>query len=682
MFNPYNRYLKNVRYTTTFSNYITRFVDPMISLILGGWLTNLSKTGRSSKQILSIGMDAVLVVLSLWGAYTLRLGEPFLDVDVLWHLFLFLPMLTVLLFASFGIYRWVVRSSNRKLFYQLGKACLLSAIVLVMLTYLVPPERGNNPRSIFVIFGLLLTFSTFGVRFVWQSLFDDGELGEPVAIYGAGKAGAMLIQSLHQGSEYRPVILFDDNPALAGTMVGGVGVIEPVSCNMVELLSKHEIERVILAMPSMSTSAYESKIEAIEQAGFLVQTIPTFAELVSGTAHLGQVRDISICDILGRSEVAPNLELLGKCVRGKAVLVTGAGGSIGSELCRQIAMQSPRKLIALDHSEENLYKISEELTELFIEYQNDVFLPVLCSVNDADSVDELMARHCIDTVYHAAAYKHVPIIEEQPEQGVRVNVFGTLCVLDAAISNEVENFVLISTDKAVRPTNSMGATKRAAELVLQAKARSQSKTRISMVRFGNVLGSSGSVVPKFKRQIDQGGPITLTDAGITRYFMTINEAAQLVLQASAIAQGGDVFVLDMGEPVRIEELAESMVRLAGKKLRRDTGEHNDIEIVVKGLRPGEKMHEELFVNNTQNTTEIQKVFTANEAWMKWGELSRELEALSYLSHPSDRPELRSRLLKLAFYGQAKDKLVTSQYDVLHSLEGGADSAVANVVSSG
>ena len=334
-------------------------------------------------------------------------------------------------------------------------------------------------------------------------------------------------------------------------------------------------------------------------------------------------------------------------------MVTGAGGSIGSELCRQILKQQPTKLVALDHSEENLYKLTEEINAALTSQNldSDKFIPVLCSVNDSDSIDDLMKVHSLDTVYHAAAYKHVPIIEEQPEQGVRVNVFGTMCVLDLAIENRIENFVLISTDKAVRPTNSMGATKRTAELVLQAKARIQNTTRISMVRFGNVLGSSGSVVPKFKKQIENGGPITLTDPDITRFFMTIPEAAQLVLQASAIAKGGDVFVLDMGDPVRIEDLAISMIRLSGKRLKRDTGSESDIDIQISGLRPGEKMHEELFITDSFESTAVQKVFTANEAWVEWYELKGRLKKLSSLDSPEARPALRAELLDLAFYCQ-------------------------------
>ena len=622
------------------------------SATIDSWLVNLSRTGRSSKQAVSILVDITLVIFSLWCAYSLRLNTPFADFSGTWHLFLLLPVLTVLITSSLGIYRWIIRSSNRRLFYQLGKACLLSSITLVLLSFVFPPD-GVKPRSIFIIYGLMLVVSTFCVRLFWQWLFASDDKGEPVAVYGAGTAGTSLLQSLDEVDEFRPVLVFDDNPAYQGTMVAGVRVYDPSGGQLSELLAEHDVSRVILAMPSLSAVEYEKKVDLVRQAGVSVQTVPTYSEIVSGTAKIEQVRDISIKDILGRSEVPPNIELLSKCVENEVVMVTGAGGSIGTELCRQIIGLKPRRLIAVDHSEENLYKISEELaqTEVGGEADSDVYCSVLCSITDSRSMNKLMALHAVTTVYHAAAYKHVPIIEAQPEQGVSVNVFGTLTLLDAAIANSVGNFVLISTDKAVRPTNAMGATKRVAELILQAKSSTQTQITISMVRFGNVLGSSGSVVPKFKKQIEAGGPVTLTDPNVTRFFMTIPEASQLVLQASAIAEGGEVFVLDMGEPVRIEDLAVSMIRMSGKKLKRETGYECDIEIVNLGLRPGEKMYEELFVSESQTPTEVKKVFSAQESVMLWGQLKRELEVLQELIEKSDRTGLRAKLLEMAFYGQ-------------------------------
>ncbi len=641
------------------------------STTVDSWLVNLSKTGRSRKQALTIWIDSVIVAGSLWGAYSLRLNEVFTDLAATWHLFVALPVLTTVIMASLGIYRWVIRSSNRKLFGQLAKACFLSAIALALLSFVAPPQL--NPRSIFIIYGLLLACGTFGVRFFWQGLFDGGKSGEPVAIYGAGVAGASLVQSLNQGNEYRPALILDDNPALAGTTVGGVRVHQPNEEKLSEILAAHDVSRVVLAMPSLSAADYEAKVSSMRGMGYAVQTIPTYAELVSGSAKMENIRDISINDILGRSEVPPDPSLLGQTVTGKVVLVTGAGGSIGSELCRQIVKQRPKKLVALDHSEENLYKITEEIYAHFSsELLTLNYLPVLCSVTDFSAMNELLASHEIGTVFHAAAYKHVPIVEAQPEQGVRVNVFGTLSVLDAVIANNVDNFVLISTDKAVRPTNAMGASKRVAELILQAKSRLSTNTKISMVRFGNVLGSSGSVVPKFKKQIEEGGPITLTDPDVTRFFMTIPEAAQLVLQASAIAKGGDVFVLDMGDPVRIEDLAISMVRMSGKQLMRHTGDPRDIEIVVEGLRPGEKMYEELFLTDSHASTTIPKVFTADETWMGWAELRKRLDMLLLLDSPSDRNELRLKLLELAFYGQPSEETTPQSSETRDIVEQSSD----------
>jgi len=554
---------------------------------------------------------------------------------------------------SLGIYRWVIRSSNGKLARQLIKGCIASAIFFVLFTYLLPPARVT-PRSLFVIYGLCLVAGTCGIRFAWQNFFDAGQRGEPIAIYGAGEAGLKLLFSMAQGREYQPVVFLDDDESLVGSTLGGVPIEQASSPEVRNVLDDLEVEKIVLAIPSLSSTEYQMKFEYFEQLGLAVQTIPTLTELVEGTAKLSQIRDISISDILGRAEVPPNPKLLEKCVRDKVVLVTGGGGSIGSELCRQIMQQGPKKLIVLDHAEENLYKITEELTQIMKSggFVASTFLPRLCSVNDADKVEKLFNDNGIQTVYHAAAYKHVPIIEEQPEQGVKVNIFGTLTMLEASIRHNVENFVLISTDKAVRPTNAMGASKRVAELILQAKALQKHKTKISMVRFGNVLGSSGSVVPKFKKQIEAGGPITLTDREITRYFMTIPEAAQLVMQAGAVATGGDVFVLDMGKPVRIEDLAVSMVRMSGKKLFKDTGNENDIRIVETGLRPGEKMYEELFITDGHRPTQVQKVFSAVESQMEWGKLQNYLNQLDGGVEACDRDRLKALLLELAFYKPA------------------------------
>lgn len=627
---------------------VTRLEDAArhFSTTLDSVLTNLSSTGRSRKQAFSIMVDAVLVLIALWLAYSLRYGTLFSDFGSTWQLFLIVPPLTVTILGAFGIYRWVVRSTNRRLFRQIAKGCVLSAVSLVLVSFLLRPDLPT-PRSLLIIYGLLLFAGTAGVRVIWQELFDAGARGQPVAIYGAGASGRQLVNLLAQGVEFRPVAFIDDDPQLHGTMVSGMPVLSGTSRDLGAALRRVEADRLVLAMPSLSSRDYRQKLDNVSGLGLPIQTMPGIAELVSGAARVDEIRDVSVNDILGRAEVAPDYKVIGRKVTDRTVLVTGGGGSIGSELCRQIARLSPKHLIVLDSCEANLYHITEELGG----NEKLAFTPHLGSVTDRAAMQRLIARHAVDTVYHAAAYKHVPIIEAQPSQGVQTNVFGTQALLETAIELNVSDFVLISTDKAVRPANAMGASKRVAEMILQAKASQQSETCISMVRFGNVLGSSGSVVPKFKEQIMAGGPVTVTDRDITRYFMTIPEAAQLVLQSSAIAQGGDVFVLDMGEPVRIIDLATQMVRLYGKRLREETNDPDDIEIVVEGLRPGEKMYEELFIDDSHRQTQIPKVFTADEAFLASNDLEARLAELAALVTTGEREPLHEALMALAFAAQ-------------------------------
>lgn len=630
------------------------------SHVIKSLLTNLANTGRSEKQAVSMSLDGLLAVFCLWVAYSLRFNEIFRDFQSTWHLFLLVPVISVLCFAGLGVYRWVIRSINQRLFHQLIKGSVLSSLVLLVAFFLLPPDRVN-PRSIFVIYGILFFVSTAGFRVVWESIFQLDTTGEPVAIYGAGDAGQRLAILLTVDSLYRPVMFIDDDEALVGSTLCGLPVCRATDSDIESQLKSLEVNKIILAMPRLSAADYHRKLQMLEPLGIGVLTTPSIDELTTGRARPEEIRDVTITDILGRSEVAGNVELMSTRVSGKVVLVTGGGGSIGSELCRQILHLGPEQLIILDNSEANLYQITEELTqqlEKFVVPEIPMFTPLLGSIRDRAQVNRLLSEFNVDTIFHAAAYKHVPIVEAQPEQGVGVNVFGTRILLESAVVCGVSDFVLISTDKAVRPTNAMGASKRVAELVLQAWAARKTGTRISMVRFGNVLGSSGSVVPKFKRQILDGGPITLTHSDVTRYFMTIPEAAQLVLQASAVAQGGEVFVLDMGEPVRIEELAITMVKLYGKRLQRDTGDPADIEIHVKGLRPGEKLYEELFITKDHKKTAVEKITAARESWIEWGELNSELKTLETLCEKGDSKNLRRHIMKLAFttQGLTVDKL--------------------------
>ena len=626
------------------------------SVTLNVLLDNLANTGRGYKQAVSIAVDSIAVVLCLWAAYSLRLGYFFTDFQAVWHLFLLMPIITTGLFSGLGIYRWVVRSANTILFRQLTKGCIVSGLALVLLIYLWPPTLAN-PRSVFLIFAALILTVSCGVRVVWQGLFQTSKSGEPIAIFGAGSAGKQLVKMLESNSTYSPVLLIDDDPKLSGTTLSSLPVLSGAAPELATILQRLEVGRIVLALPSLAGQDYQNVLTRMEQFGLPVQTLPGIVEIVSGKAKVDEIRDISINDILGRTEVHPDPQLISRKVLNKCVMVTGGGGSIGAELCRQIMQLSPSKLVIFDSSEENLYHISEDLEngKLKIEIGSyPEFVPVLGNILDSDHLARVMREHSVETIYHAAAYKHVPIVERQPEQGARANVFGTLGLLQTALSNGVTDFLLISTDKAVRPTNAMGASKRIAELILQAYAKTSTSMCISIVRFGNVLGSSGSVVPKFSQQIRSGGPITLTHSRMTRYFMTISEAAQLVLQASTIAKGGDVFVLDMGDPVRIEELATSMVRLHGKKLRRETGNPNDIEIVENGIRPGEKMYEELFITDEHQHTEVEKIYTAKESSQDWETLSKHLESLRIAVDDNDRSLIREKLLQLALAGTVEN----------------------------
>lgn len=601
-------------------------------------------------------IDALLAGLCLWGAYTLRHGVVFSDFRSTWHLFAILPAFTVIAYSALGIYRWAIRSTNQRLYRQVVKGALISALGLVLIAFLLPPDRVT-PRSLFVIYAVLMILGGCSARAVWQSIFGVDRKGKPIAIYGAGKEGQRLVALLNSGEEFRPVAFLDDNPALAGSEVVGLPVLAGDAEDLHTELARLDVVLAVLAIPSLSRQSFDEKLARFDGIGLPLKTLPSVQDMMSGSFSAGEIRDVSINDILGRSVVRPNTAVIGRRVTGRSVLITGGGGSIGSELARQIAILSPKRLVVLDSSEENLYEITEEMNG-HPALADGQFIPWLGSIRQRDRLDTLMREHEIDTVFHAAAYKHVPIIEAQPEEGVETNVFGTKTVLDSAIAHDVSDFVLISTDKAVRPTNAMGASKRAAELILQATAHESYNTCISMVRFGNVLGSSGSVVPKFKRQILEGGPVTITHRDITRYFMTIPEAAQLVLQASSIARGGDVFVLDMGEPVLIEDLAKTMIRLYGKTVRDEDNLDGDIAIVEQGLRPGEKMFEELFLTDSHTQTHVDKVFTANEAWIPMAQLESRLSDIRGLLKSANAARIKQELIALVKLADVPDSART------------------------
>ena len=485
-------------------------------------------------------------------------------------------------------------------------------------------------------------------------------------IYGAGNAGAQTAAAMQNMRQYRLMGFVDDDHKKADSTINGVRVYSPH--HLPELIGRLKITDVLLAIPSTTRQRRHQIIQNLGDAAVRVRTLPGLSDLASGRVTMTDFQDLDIEDLLGREPVAPNPQLLGRNIRDKTVLVTGAGGSIGSELCRQIAAQSPARLVLLDHSEYALYSIHHELDALKTKGLHACELvPILANVRDEAHLISICEQHKPHTIYHAAAYKHVPMVELNPGEGVLNNVFGTLNMVKAAIAAGVQDFVLISTDKAVRPTNVMGATKRVAEMILQAVAASntnpfapsidaveapwQSPTRFSMVRFGNVLGSSGSVIPLFRRQIAAGGPITVTHPEVTRYFMTIPEAAQLVLQAGAMAEGGDVFVLDMGTPVRILEIARRMVTLSGLSVRDQSHPDADIDLVFTGLRPGEKLYEELLIGENAKPTEHSQILRAREEYLHWRELQHQLQGLMDRTRSSSLPSVKALLNHLVSGGK-------------------------------
>ncbi|EMA7116974.1 polysaccharide biosynthesis protein [Escherichia coli] len=560
----------------------------------------------------------------------------------MWFAAAILTIFTVFIFIRIGLYRAVLRYVSAKIMLLIPVGILASTLSLVVISYSLSIML---PRTVVGIYFLVLLLLTSGSRLLFRMILNYGVKGSaPVLIYGAGESGRQLLPALMQAKEYFPVAFVDDNPRLHKAVIHGVTVYP--SDKLSYLVDRYGIKKILLAMPSVSKSQRQKVITRLEHLPCEVLSIPGMVDLVEGRAQISNLKKVSIDDLLGRDPVAPDAKLMAENITGKAVMVTGAGGSIGSELCRQIVRYKPAKLVLFELSEYALYAIEKELSALCDkEVLNVPVIPLLGSVQRQNRLQMVMKSFGIQTVYHAAAYKHVPLVEHNVVEGVRNNVFGTLYCAESAIESGVETFVLISTDKAVRPTNTMGTTKRLAELVLQALSARQSQTRFCMVRFGNVLGSSGSVVPLFEKQIAQGGPVTLTHRDIIRYFMTIPEASQLVIQAGAMGHGGDVFVLDMGDPVKIYDLAKRMIRLSGLSVRDDKNPDGDIAIEVTGLRPGEKLYEELLIGDSVQGTSHPRIMTANEVMLPWQDLSLLLKELDQACHDVDHERIRSLLLQ-------------------------------------
>ncbi len=589
-------------------------------------LEKLVELPRNIKQACLLLLDMAFVSLSMWAAVAFRYGHLNFHLGALEIAGGVVTVLaSAIIFLRLGLYRAVVRFMGQQAIWAIITAVSYSTLVLGAVIFFT---RAEVPRSMPFIYWALAMLAIGGSRLSVRAYYQAKlrSLSENVIIYGAGESGRQLLNALNHGDQYRPVAFVDDNPGLQRSVINGLQVWRPE--DMEQLIAAHDITQVLLAIPSASPERRREIINSLVGLPVYVRTVPKINELVAGQASVNQIRDIDLDDLLGRDPVPPHPELIDRCITGKVVMVTGAGGSIGSELCRQILTSGPRELVLLDNSEYALYNIERELREMVQKSELDVELVALLgSVQDQRRIESIYRTFDVQTVYHAAAYKHVPIVEYNVAEGVANNVFGTWYAAEAARKSGVETFVLVSTDKAVRPTNIMGASKRFAEMILQGLAQNGTATRFCMVRFGNVLGSSGSVVPLFREQIEAGGPVTVTHPEVSRYFMSIKEAAQLVLQASAMGTGGDVFVLDMGEPVRIVDLARRMIRLSGYEMDHDThvGEHIDIEFI--GLRPGEKLHEELLLGSNVEGTGHPMIMRAEEESLPYGEMHRCLQDL-------------------------------------------------------
>jgi len=588
-------------------------------------VSRVLQCSRWQKRGIMMITDALILPLLLWGAYALRFSTLQPVVHDTW-LFPIAALISVAMLYVCGFYRSILSYLGSEAAWSIVTGMAASVITLAAMSYMVPAEV---PRSIFVIYWLLGTMYLGASRFLARRFLFRVMAGylnrERVAVFGAGEAGAQLVAALQSGRELNPVLVVDDDPGKQGSLLCGVPVV-----NRQGLQAKAKqgaVSTVLLALPTLPRHRRMALVNWLEQLDIRVQTVPTFNDIASGRARLDEIQDVAIEDLLGRDTVPPRLDLLSRCISGKHVLVTGAGGSIGSELCRQIVKLAPARLVLLEQSEVALYDIERELRGLIEQSGRDTTLvPMLGSVVNRGHVQRLCRENRIDTLYHAAAYKHVPIVEANPAAGVRNNIIGTLAAAEGAEAAGVKHFILVSTDKAVRPTNVMGATKRFAEMVLQTMAARGSETVFSMVRFGNVLGSSGSVVPLFRDQIRKGGPVTVTHPDVVRYFMTIPEASQLVIQAGAMAKGGEVFVLDMGEPVRILDLAQTMIRLMGLSVRDESNPEGDIEIVFSGLRPGEKLFEELLIGDASVRTEHEMIMQAHEETLSDSDVVAAMEA--------------------------------------------------------
>ena len=618
---------------------------------LDRWFLSLS---RKKIAAILISIDIVLTILALWAAFSLRLGEWYFPPEKQWILFCISPLLAVPIFIRLGLYHAIIRYIGGHVLWVIFQAVSLYSLVFSFIVF--QTDLGLVPKTVPILNWLLLLLIVGGSRFIARWLFADAyaKLGGNVAkdcyskkviIYGAGNAGVQLASALICAQEFKPVAFIDDDKLLQRQKVNGLRIYAMTSLSY--LIERHGVADVLLAIPSATRARRNEIIRLLEPYPVHVKTVPRMTDIAQGKIKFDELQEVDIADLLSRDPIEPDQNLLHANIAQKTVMVTGAGGTIGSELCRQIVNLRPAKLILFELNEFALYSIEKELNHAIslITIVNQIeIVPILGSVVEKSRAINVCKALNVQTIYHAAAYKHVPLVEKNPGEAIKNNILGTLNIAMASIAANVETFVLISTDKAVRPSSIMGATKRFAELILQGLSMEKGhSTRFTMVRFGNVLGSSGSVIPLFREQIARGGPVTVTDSRIIRYFMTIPEAAQLVVQAGAMGQGGDVFVLDMGNPIRVLDLAKQMIHLSGLEIKDEMHPEGEIEISFTGIRPGEKLFEELLIGNSISETAHCRIMRDEDEIVSWQGLKRSLDQLKFALEKNDIPAMRKIL---------------------------------------
>ena len=631
----------------------------------------LVSSSRLTKKLLALACDFTSIYLAI--LYALFVSDNLNYTNVIDMLvLLWIPFVGVLIFWYAGVYRSIVRYIDFSVIFLLLQAIsltlLINFVALNIYSYL---SITFNFQSNDFLFDLEIwlagfmasTFFVIGSRLIANYYLSERISEKRVVIYGAGSAGIQLASALRVSSEMQPVAFIDRDPSLHNTFLGGIKVLHPKKLE--RMVNRNKVDEVLIAIPSASRSILKELLKEIEEYTVKVRILPGLAELAQGKVLVSELKEVDITDLLGRYEVAPNQELLDRNIKNKTVLITGAGGSIGSEIARQVARNNPKNLILLDANEFALYEIKNEIDSLRF---NTNTRTIIASVTNKRRMTEVYQTFKVDTIYHSAAYKHVPLVEENPFEGIYNNIIGTKICLEAAIDSKVATFVLISTDKAVRPTNIMGATKRFAEMILQSYSDEKNinnVTRMTMVRFGNVLGSSGSAIPLFQKQIREGGPVTVTNPDVTRYFMSIPEAAELVIQAGAIGEGGDVFVLDMGEPVKIIELAKRLINLSGYEVKDGNNPNGDIEIIFTGLRPGEKLYEELLIGDNVSRTDHKQILRAEEEFITKEEIERFIDELGEAEKGNDVHALKE-IFKQVIHGYESEQDIVDVLS-LHNL---------------